>query len=74
MASYDQARADFEALERLAELDDQVELDALRVDLMRNPTKAFAAEMYETGIRLWLDQHRVYFGSHPDVQAIAERR
>lgn len=73
MSSYDQARADFEALERLAELNDQVELDARRGDLMRNPKKAMAASLYETGVSLWLDEHRVYFGSHPTVQAIAAR-
>lgn len=54
---YDRARQAFEYLERLAELDDQVELDAERESLMRSPTKAKAADLYEMGIRLWAREH-----------------
>jgi len=69
--SYAQARKDFEFLETLAELTDQVELDAQRLDLMRNPTRALAGQMYRTAIELWLREHRANFqiGS---VDAIAE--
>lgn len=58
MKRYDIARRDFETLEEIAELDDQVELDAQREELMRCPTKAKAAEMYEAAIRLWFGEHR----------------
>lgn len=67
--SYKRARADFEALERIAELDDQVELDSARLDLMRNPTKATARLLYESGIRLWFQEH----GITPETSRIAER-
>ena len=56
-ARYEKAREVFEALEAIVELEDQVELDAERLGLMRNPTKAKAASMYEAGIRLWLSEH-----------------
>lgn len=55
--SYTQARQDFEFLETLAELDDQVELDAERLNLMRNPTKAFAERIYRSAIALWFQEH-----------------
>lgn len=54
---YDRARSAFEFLESVAPLDDQVELDAERENLMRNPTKAKAADMYESGISLWFEEH-----------------
>lgn len=54
---YDKVRRDFEALERIAELSDQVELDARRLDLMRTPTKAKAADMYHTAIIMWFGEH-----------------
>ena len=57
MSRYDKAREAFEYLETIAELDDQVELDAERESLMRNPTKAKAADMYEAAIRLWLREN-----------------
>lgn len=62
---YAKARAAFEYLESLAELDDQVELDAEREGLMRNPTKTKAADMYEAGIRLWFREH----APHSDLRA-----
>lgn len=55
--SYAQARKDFEFLEALAELYDQVELDAERLNLMRNPTKAFAEKLYRSAITLWFQEH-----------------
>lgn len=73
MAIYEQARRDFEHLETLAELDDQVELDSDRLLLMREPTKARAAKMYVAGIRLWLQEHGEKMGDHPRVRAIAQR-
>ena len=54
---YAQARADFEALERIAELSDQVELDSRREELMQCPTKAKAADLYHSGIILWFQEH-----------------
>ena len=57
MKRYDVARADFEFLERIALLEDQVELDAEREPLMKNPTKAKAAQLYEFGITLWFREH-----------------
>lgn len=67
--TYNRARADFEALERIAELSDQVELDSNRESLMQNPTKARAAEMYESAIRLWFNEH----GKSEETAQIAKR-
>lgn len=64
---YTQARSDFEYLETFAELDDQVELDGERENLMRDPTKARAAQMYESAIGLW-------FGEHPNFDTPRIRR
>lgn len=63
--SYRIARYDFEKLEQLAELSDQVELDSERLHLMQNPTQKTAADMYESGIRLWFREHGV---DHRTVQ------
>lgn len=54
---YAQARADFERLERIAELSDQVDLDSERQALMQNPTKKKASSMYCSGIMLWFKEH-----------------
>ncbi|AXQ68912.1 hypothetical protein HOU00_gp213 [Caulobacter phage CcrPW] len=54
---YDTVRRDFETLERIAELSDQVELDARRLDLMRTPTKAKAADLYHSAILMWFNEH-----------------
>lgn len=54
---YATVRRDFEYLESIAELDDQVGLDAARLTLMENPTKAQAAKMYLSGILSWFSQH-----------------
>lgn len=59
MISYETARADFEALEKIAELSDQVELDSDRILLMQNPTKEEACRMYQAAIRLWFGEHGV---------------
>ena len=56
--TYDIARSDFEFLESIIELDDQVEMDAERLSLMRNPTKQKAAGMYSMGVRLWFKERR----------------
>jgi hypothetical protein len=55
---YEEARAAFEYMESLVQLEDQVELDGARLYLMQNPTKAKAAEMYESAITLWLSENR----------------
>lgn len=54
---YTAARKAFEYLESLAELNDQVGLDSERENLMQEPTKAKAAEMYVSGIGLWFSEH-----------------
>lgn len=70
---YAAARADFEYLETLALLDDQVELDAEREWLMRDPTKARAASMYVAGISLWFGEHAGQFDDDKRVARIRER-
>ena len=67
---YDKARKAFEYLESLAELEDQVELDAERESLMRNPTKSKAADIYEKAIRLWAGEHAPH--SDPRARKICE--
>lgn len=67
--TYEQARKDFEYLETIAPLDDQVELDSQREELMRTPTKKFAKEMYIAAIELWFREHGVKIGS----EIIAQR-
>lgn len=66
---YDLARDAFERLERIAELVDQVGLDASRIDLMQNPTKGMAAAMYERGIDSWFAEH----GIHDAPEDIVDR-
>lgn len=66
---YQQAREDFEALECIAELDDQICLDDARLNLMQNPTKKTAMAMYVNGILLWFEEHGVMEGT----EQIAER-
>lgn len=72
MSRYSVARRDFEFLETLAELADQMELDACRGDLMKNPTKAHAAELYEAAISLWFVEHSGKF-DNKRVKAIVRR-
>lgn len=69
---YDRNRRDFERLEAIAELTDQVSLDSDRLALMRNPTKVQAARMYLDGIELWLFEHGVH--AAPDDIAEFYRR
>lgn len=71
--AYAKARSDFEYLETLAELDDQVELDSERLALMREPTKAKACEMYESGIRLWFGENGLSFDDLPRVRRMRGR-
>lgn len=55
---YDQARADFEWLEKnYGELDDQVAVMSYMTQFMQNPTKAFAAKLYCICVRLWFHEH-----------------
>lgn len=53
---YAQARADFEYLESLAEMDDFVEVDARVMELMRSPTKSTALKLYITAIDRWFTE------------------
>lgn len=69
---YERWRRHFEALEQIAELDDQVELDAQRLELMQNPTKVFAAKMYKSAVLLWLAEHGTRFTYHSTVRAAAD--
>lgn len=69
--SYKRARADFECLETFAELTDQVELDARRLDLMRNPTQRHAREMYVTAIELWFAEHGKTYDRYDAITMIA---
>lgn len=71
--NYDQARADFEYLETLAELSDQVEIDAQRLDLMQNPTRERAAKMYASCIQLWMQEHQDTYVTNPNVRDIEDR-
>ena len=73
LSRYDQARADFEFLEGIEQLEDQVELDSMRLEIMENPTKAMAASMYEAGIRLWFGEHRAIADADPEIIEIGER-
>jgi hypothetical protein len=70
--TYARARKDFEDLEEIRDLDDQVELDSRREELMQNPTKAMAMDMYQSAIQLWMWQNRDLRGS-PEVEEIASR-
>ncbi len=70
---YTKTRSDFEYLEGLSELDDQVELDSERIYLMQEPTKAKASGMYESAIRLWFREHGDEYASVRRVKGIRER-
>jgi len=71
--SYAQTRKDFEFLESLAELYDQVELDARREELMQTPTRAKAAELYRSAISLWFVEHGKREWSNHYVTIIEKR-
>lgn len=70
MTGYAKARRDFEYLESVTHLSDQVELDGEREALMQNPTKEKAADMYISGICLWFQEHRENFDDDRKVAAI----
>lgn len=74
MSDYDQSRADFEYLEAINALEDQVELDAQRLGLMRNPTKNFAAKMYQDGIGLWFVENADKSAHYPEAVKQISRR
>lgn len=57
MVIYEEVRQDFEFLETIAELRDQFELDRQREWLMKNPTKAVAAQIYRQAIELWFREN-----------------
>lgn len=71
--AYAKARSDFEYLESLAELGDQVELDSERIYLMQEPTKQRACDMYESAIRLWFGENGGSFDTNRRVRGIRER-
>lgn len=73
MVGYAKARRDFEYLKTVAELTDQVELDSEREELMKNPTKKYAGELYQSAIPLWFGEHRNEFPDDSRVQQIARR-
>ncbi|TDW21049.1 hypothetical protein EV128_12218 [Rhizobium azibense] len=54
--AYAKARKDFEYLETIAELDDWVEIDGQVRDLMENPSKKKAEELYSACIGLWMQE------------------
>jgi hypothetical protein len=56
---YNNARSDFEKLESILELKDQVDIDSDRLLLMRNPTKKTASKMYVNCIKLWFQEHGI---------------
>jgi hypothetical protein len=61
--TYKQAKADFNQLYDIAELDDCVEIDAQVFEFMANPTKKFAKSMYQSCIEMWFFEHGVLAGS-----------
>lgn len=71
--AYAQDREDFEYLEGIAEVTDMVEIDASVWNLMRNPTKNEAAQMYRASIRLWFGEHGDHHCDDERVADIAER-
>ena len=70
MTTYAKARRDFEYLEEVCWLDDQVDLEAERETLMQNPCKAQAASMYAIGVGLWFREHGEEYDDDPKVRAI----
>lgn len=56
--AYGRARKDFEYLETICELDDWVEIDGQVRDLMENPSKKRAEQLYESCIGLWFQEQR----------------
>ena len=74
MVTYEQTKADFLALEEIAEVDDMVEIDAKVMALMADPTKKRAQDMYATCIEFWFSQERRKGNAHDlDVIEIGDR-
>lgn len=73
MSKYARARADFEYLESIVEVADLVEVDAQVFDLMQEPTKARAAEMYADCIDFWFSEHRTHHDDDYKVRRIRKR-
>lgn len=59
--AYKQTRKDAEYLESIIDVDDQVEIAAKVIELMENPTKIKAEEMYYNLIELWFTERRAYY-------------
>ena len=72
--SYEQDREDYEYLDTIAEVSDMVVIDAAVLDLMRNPTKSKAAEMYRSAIALWFAEHEDTYNDDERVAEIASER
>ena len=71
MPTYAKPRRDAEYLEGLIEVNDLVEVDAAVRDLMEEPSKAKAAELYSYVISQWFSEHKsgTYMG-YPKVRKI----
>lgn len=54
---YSIARADFEYLESVKELEDTLPVQDEMMRLMENPNKETAAELYRNLIELWIREH-----------------
>jgi len=61
--TYNEVKRDFERLEGLISLDDAVAIDSQVFDLMAEPTKHKAKEMYMSCIELWFGENRILLGS-----------
>lgn len=72
MASYKQSKTDMEYLETLADLTDWVDIDSDMRALLNKPSKAHAAELFESAIILWMREHKDRF-DEPRVRRIARR-
>jgi hypothetical protein len=72
MTGYAQTRKDYDFLNSIIAVDDQVSLMDQVQDLMENPNKAYAQSMYEGAIGLWFSERRV--SSTDDVPKKHRRR
>ena len=70
MSRYSQAKADMEFLESIAELDDWVSIHDEMRPFMDSPTKAKAADLFESAIGRWFSEHGTLLES---THEIAER-
>lgn len=55
--SYRKTRADFEELEKIAELGDYGPIEENMIALMRTASKAHAETLYRLAIHLWFKEH-----------------